>query len=122
MPITDHEVQDGLLTVCQSDEGECIRLSLQGELDLSNVPTVESKLDELWQSENSVLVDLSKLEFLDSTGIALLIASLKRDHASRLTFVPSETESVRRLLRLTGLDEKLPLAGLKDGQALLPAA
>jgi anti-sigma B factor antagonist len=119
VPFDDHEVKDGLLIVRQVDEGERVRLSLQGELDLSNAPTAELKLNEALGSENAVLVDLRKLEFLDSTGIALLVAALQRDRAAQLTFLPSETASVRRLLSLTGLDERLPLAGIEEGQSLL---
>ena len=122
MPSTDPPIKDGLLSVQQVDEGARTRISLQGELDLSNAPTVELQLNEALLSGDPVLVDLSKLEFIDSTGISLLVMALKRDEAAQLTFLPSETAAVRRLLSLTGLDEKLPLAGLEEGETLLPAS
>lgn len=58
-----------------------------------------------------MVVDLAKLEFLDSTGIALLVAALKGQSAQRLSFLPSESSDVARLLALTGLDRRLGFAG-----------
>lgn len=115
-------VQDGLLTVDQHDEGERLRFSLRGELDLSNACTAELKLEEALESKRPVLIDLSRLEFLDSTGIALLVTALGRPDARRIEFVPSETPGVRRVLSLTGLEERLPYASLEDGQPMQPAA
>ncbi len=118
----DSSVQAGLLTVDQFDEGRRLRICLRGELDLSNACTAELKLEEALNSKRPVLIDLSRLEFLDSTGIALLITALGRPDARQLEFVPSETPGVRRVLSLTGLEERLPYASLEDGRAMQPAA
>jgi anti-sigma B factor antagonist len=107
VPDTDTPIQDGLLTVQQLDEGAQLRLSLCGELDLSNTKTAEEALMEALASTKKVLVDLTRLEFLDSTGIALLVAALQRNDAERLSFVPSKSSGVRRLLGLTGLDKRM---------------
>lgn len=122
MPTTDPITHDGLLTVEQLDEGERIRLRLSGELDLSNVGTAETTLDAALGHERPVVVDMSKLEFLDSTGITLLVTAIRRGNGALLTFLPSETASVRRVLSLTGLDQKLPLADAAAERAILPPA
>jgi anti-anti-sigma factor len=122
VPTPESSVQDGLLTVGQQEEGGRLRFFMRGELDLSNACTAELQLEEALRSELPILVDLSKLEFLDSTGIALLITALGRPDARRLSFLPSETAGVRRVLRLTGLEERLPYPPVEDGQPLQPAA
>jgi len=122
MPTTQTSKQDGLLTVELLDEGERVRLALLGELDLSNAATAETQLEEALGRELPVLVDMSKLEFLDSTGIAMLVIAMKRSDASRLTFVPSESIAVRRVLQMTGLDDRLPLAPGGEADQLLPSA
>ena len=119
---SDSSVQDGLLVVDLRNEGERLRLCLRGELDLSNACTAETKLEEALGSKRPLLIDLSRLEFLDSTGIALLITALGRPDARRIEFVPSETPGVRRVLSLTGLEERLPYASLEDGQTMQPAS
>lgn len=121
MPSSDVQVQDGLLTVSRADEGAQVRLSLQGELDLSNVPTVETALDGAIDSEKKVLIDLARLEFLDSTGLALIVRTLQRRDAERFSFLPSESTEVCRLLALTGVDERMVFASTEP-LASLPSA
>lgn len=128
MPDNNSTVQDGPLTIRLVDEGRRLRLALQGEIDLSNAKTAEAQLMGAFESGKKILVDLGKLEFLDSTGIALLVMALRRPDAARLSFLPSETAGVRRLLNLTGLDAKLPFAAPEQSrpatgsQNLLPTA
>ena len=110
VPTHDLHLQDGLLSVSHSDEGAQVRLSLQGELDLSNVPTFEGPLEAAIESGKKVLVDLDQLEFLDSTGLALIVKMLGRRDSERFSFVPSRHPSVCRVLSLTGLDQRMVIA------------
>lgn len=110
MPVINSKIQDGLLMVHRTDEGAFIRLALHGELDLSNAKTLETSIQEALTSGSHVLVDLSKLEFLDSTGISLLVMAIKEQDEGKLTFLPSESPTVCRLLKLTGLEERLGLS------------
>lgn len=123
MPTTDVQVQDGLLLVSLADEGAQIRLALAGELDLSNVPTLETTLDDAIESGKKVLVDLHRLEFLDSTGLALIVRMLGRSDAERFSFVPSRSGNVQRVLTLTGLDQRMAIdSGVGEPLSALPSA
>jgi len=54
---------------------------------------------------------MRELEFIDSTGIALLVAALGRGGSEpKVKFIPSTSPAVTRVLELTGLAERLPLA------------
>jgi anti-sigma B factor antagonist len=130
MPTTDFQVHDGLLVVQQKSEGERLRIALNGEMDLANAETAASTLEEALGSGKSVIVDLAKLEFLDSTGIAMLVTAT-REGGEQISFLPSEHAPVRRLLSLTGLDERMNLVPAKsmtpspkgtDAEPLMPAA
>lgn len=124
MPITDFKVHDGLLTVQQASEGRRLRISLGGEMDLANAETAATTLREALLCGKDVVLDLGGLEFLDSTGVAMLVAAM-REGGERLSFLPSEHEAVGRLLSLTGLDERMKFAGpagITDAEPLLPAA
>lgn len=123
MPISKFEIKDGLLTVRQSLEGGRIRVGIGGELDLSNVETVEAPLLDALASGHDVVIDLGRLEFIDSTGISLLVMVM-RIKETGLSFIPCEAAEVRRLFSLTGLDERMPLAVVEPAEDLpkLPAA
>jgi anti-anti-sigma factor len=103
------DISDGTLAVRTSTEGDTCRVALRGELDLANAATAEAALEEALGGEQQVLVDLSELEFIDSTGIALLVSALTRDgDGAGLRFVPSRSPAVTRVLELTGLADRLP--------------
>jgi len=107
--ISDTEVRDGPLVVHQVVAPDSVRLALHGELDLSNAKTVELTLAEAFGSGKGVVVDLGKLEFLDSTGVSLLVTALGRPDAGKLSFLPSASPEVTRLLEMTGLAERMGL-------------
>jgi anti-sigma B factor antagonist len=106
------DISDGTLVVRTArDEGTCV-ISLCGELDLANAGSADGELrDAMSAADTRVVVDMRDLEFIDSTGIALLVAALSHNgDSARLSFVPSKSPAVVRVLELTGLAERLPLA------------
>jgi anti-sigma B factor antagonist len=121
VPFTDSEIKDGLLTVHQVLEGEQIRVALEGELDLATAPTLETVLEETLASGKEVLIDLGELEFLDSTGVTLLVMALRQKSAARLSFLPSRYPEVGRLLELTGLDQRMRFVTAGEGEATASA-
>lgn len=116
-------VCDGTLTVHLSGNGDVHTVAFSGELDLANARTAEAELGAaLAMGEGKVILDLRALEFIDSTGIALLVATLRRDGASRrLVCIPSKAPAVTRVLQLTGVEAKLPLGEPSaDGEVATP--
>ena len=87
-------------------EPRAVRLVLSGELDLASVPELRGRLDQLRAERRNVRLDLSKLEFMDSTGVHLLISRLQDSRADgwRLDVDPDVAPGVMRLLRLVRLD------------------
>jgi anti-sigma B factor antagonist len=112
MSSEQREIADGTLVV-RSDESDGSRvIAFAGELDLANAGTAESALEtSLADASMPVVVDMRELEFIDSTGIALLVSALSRNEGGvRISFIPSASPAVTRVLELTGLAERLPLA------------
>jgi anti-sigma B factor antagonist len=91
-----------------STEEHVLRLS--GDLDLAGSPALESVLIHVCtHTANRVVLDLSELRFMDSTGIqAVLIAQeLCRACGCGFLVVPGPTQ-VQRLFDITGLSRRLP--------------
>lgn len=112
MPSEQREIADGTLVVRSHENGGTCVIAFAGELDLANAGTAESALESsLGDTAKSVVVDMRELEFIDSTGIALLVSALGRNEDDvRISFIPSDSPAVTRVLELTGLAERLPLA------------
>jgi anti-sigma B factor antagonist len=84
-------------------------ISLSGELDLGNCAPFRTALEEALEDDAPIVVDMRALEFIDSTGIALIVAAL-REGDGRLRFRMSESAAVARVFDLTGITDKLPVA------------
>lgn len=109
--IAEHrEILAGPLQVSAAEQDGKRTLFLRGELDLANAETVEQVLQgALAESSCSRLVlDMSELEFIDSTGIAILVRALNNEAApAKLRCVPSRFPAVTRVLELTGVAHRL---------------
>lgn len=97
------------LRIERTDHERMVRVGLAGELDLSTAPEVEDELVSAEALAPAVLMlDLSDLTFLDSTGLRLVLGA--DDRASRegrrLVIVPGP-EPVHRVFRIALLDRRL---------------
>lgn len=93
-------------------------ISVRGELDLSTAPELEGPLQQaLDNDEGSVLIDLAQCEFIDSTGIALIVRAWQRldsGENGRSLVICSQNEQVRRVLEITGLELSIPVHTTRD--------
>lgn len=87
--------------------GRVTTVAVSGELDLVSSPTLADALERANQVEADVVVlDLRKLEFMDSTGLHLVIKAQHQIQASGRRFAMIRgSEQVDRLLALTGVAE-----------------
>ena len=93
-------------------------ISVRGELDLSTAPDLEGPLEKALESgTGSVLIDLSECEFIDSTGIALIVRAWQRldsGENGRALVICCHNEQVRRVLEITGLELSIPVHETRD--------
>ena len=89
-------------------EGKNLVFGLVGELDEHSAAFVRHKLDESIMNEdfNNAVLDLSRLSFMDSTGIGVVIGRYKliRKQNKRL-FVRNPSPTVDKIFRMSGLYE-----------------
>ena len=101
---------------------ETARVALRGELDLSTVDKVEDALRRVEQDEPSVVVlDLSALTFLDSTGLRTIVTADQRARrGDRRLVVVKGPETVHRVFTITRLDERLEMVDDADSAPSTP--
>jgi anti-anti-sigma factor len=92
---------------CQAtlDQGEAV-VSVCGELDMSTAPELSRSLaDVLDQHPRDLTLDLAGVEFIDSTGLTLLVRASMDVKAHEGTFhLRHPRPPVRRVLEIVGLD------------------
>jgi anti-anti-sigma factor len=98
------------------DEDRAVVIGVTGELDLASSPALEQELERgAAASAEVVVVDLRRLEFMDSTGLSVLVRAHQRASESGQRFgVVRGPQQVQRLLSLTGVADRLTLADSPD--------
>jgi anti-sigma B factor antagonist len=91
-------------------------VSVMGELDQGTAPELRGVLEEaVGKAPASVLVDLSDCNFIDSTGLSLLVETKRRlTDEDRRFGVCCPDADVRRLLELTGIDRAVGLFDTRE--------
>ena len=94
------------LTLEERTEGDECVIAAEGEVDLYSSPQLrEQLLKALPKSPNVVAVDLSKVAYMDSSGVATLVEGLKSAGQHNKKFVLRHpSPSVMKVLQLSRLD------------------
>jgi anti-sigma B factor antagonist len=90
----------------QHDDATTIAIS--GELDLASVDQLRDAIRAAEESSRrSIVLDLSELSFMDSTGLSALLGARKRasENNHQLRFLPSRHDQVQQVLSITETNE-----------------
>jgi anti-anti-sigma factor len=80
-------------------------ITISGEIDMSNVSSIEGTFEEvIAEAPPRIVFDLSALEFIDSSGLALLLRVA--GHVERLE-LRNPSGTIRRIIQVTGLTDIL---------------
>jgi anti-sigma B factor antagonist len=86
-------------------------VAVEGEVDIATAGELDAALSaEIAGGRHDLVVDLSQVSFLDSTGLGVLIKALKRTReADGSLAVVTDSQRVLKVFRITGLDSVVPL-------------
>ena len=81
-----------------------------GELDLAAVDILAAALTPVEKEFGEIVIDLRRVEFLDSTGLRVILSADARSRSDGFKLkIINGPEQVRQVLALTGMDKHLPL-------------
>lgn len=94
-----------------SPSGTDVVIAITGEIDAATASALSAELeDAIASTAPRVVVDFSRLSFIDSSGLSMLIAAHRRlVEDGRGLVVRSAPPSARRLLEISGLDRVLSI-------------
>ena len=110
------------LSVSTREQGGRTVVGVAGEIDVYTAPALREQLSELVaRGKYHLVVDMEGVDFLDSTGLGVLVGGLKRvrAHDGSLELVCTQ-ERILKVFRITGLTKVFPIhasvqAALADG-------
>ena len=114
---------DGALDIDVRNERGVVIAAIAGEIDVSSVAQFRERLLELANNGGTLIVDLNRVAFIDSSGLGALVATARRvaERGGGLYAVCAQPQP-RRLLWMTGVDKRIPLAATLAGALMLQEA
>jgi anti-anti-sigma factor len=121
---SEHQSNPALTVHIEDSDGGTSTIALVGELDLSTISRMEGPLLEQVTQRRAVLVDLSRLSFIDSSGIGILIQALRSANGTPVGVLIGAGSQVDRVFGIAGIaealrvftDRGLALASLTDAR------
>jgi anti-sigma B factor antagonist len=99
------------LSLSDRAEGDCMVVEVGGEIDVYTAPRLREKLVDLVGAGNyHLVIDMEHVDFLDSTGLGVLVGGLKRVRSNdgSLRIVCTQ-ERLLKIFRITGLTKVFPI-------------
>lgn len=94
--------------------GEMLEVSIGGELDSYSADFVRDYLDNLFDKQKikQIVINLSKMNFMDSTGIGVFIGRYRRMKNRGIPiYIAEPNQHAKKILEMSGLFEIMPLIG-----------
>jgi anti-sigma B factor antagonist len=113
---------DALTITVRSEHGAVIA-AVTGEIDISTVAQLRERLFELADNGGTLIVDLNRVTFIDSAGLGALVGTARRaaGNGGSLHAICAQPQP-RKLLWMTGVDRRIPLAATVDDVLMSQAA
>jgi anti-anti-sigma factor len=101
------------MNIYEEHRGQTIRLFIEGHLDAITAPRLQERLDKLGDDTSTLIFDFSRLTYISSAGVRVLLVALKKVNANKgrllIQNVPPDIREVFETSGLIGLfvhDEK----------------
>lgn len=86
---------------------DCQKISLKGEIDLDTAEQFRSELKKVTEQKiMDIVIDMSQLDYIDSSGLGILIGTLKKlKTQNKDIYLNSLKDNVKKVFTITGLDK-----------------
>ena len=95
------------MTISKQQNGSALTLALEGRLDTTTSPELEKELKASLNGADSLVLDFSKLEYISSAGLRVLLSAHKQMSAKGGMKVTNVNEIVREVFDVTGFADIL---------------
>lgn len=97
------------MTISKQQNGNALTLALEGRLDTMTSPELENELKASLEGTDSLTLDFSKLEYISSAGLRVLLSAHKAMSGKGGMTVRNVNEIVREVFDVTGFSDILTI-------------
>lgn len=95
------------LKISYENSNDLVKVFVVGEVDIYTAQSFKEKLGQIVEeSKNDLVIDCSKLNYIDSTGLGIFVGAFKKlKQDGRNLRISSLKDSIKKLFIITGLDK-----------------
>ena len=97
------------MTIEKKVNGTALEIALEGRLDTMTAPELEAELNQSLSSAESLTLDFSKLEYISSAGLRVLLSAHKVMSAKGGMKLRNVNEIVQEVFEVTGFADILDI-------------
>ena len=97
------------MTIEKKANGTALEIALEGRLDTMTAPELEAELNQSLDSAESLTLDFSRLEYISSAGLRVLLSAHKAMSARGGMKVANVNEIVQEVFEVTGFADILSI-------------
>ena len=97
------------MTINKKQDGTALVIELEGRLDTMTAPQLEAELNESMPGAESLILDFSKLDYISSAGLRVLLSAHKAMSAKGGMKITHVNEIVQEVFEVTGFSDILTI-------------
>ena len=94
------------MTITKNQNGSHLDLALEGRLDTTTAPQLEAELKQSVNGVTELALDFSKLEYLSSAGLRVLLSAQKVMNRQGSMVIKNVNETIMEIFEVTGFSDK----------------
>ncbi len=97
------------MRITNTQDGADLTLALEGRLDTTTAPALETELNRSMNSAQTLTLDFSKLDYISSAGLRVLLSAHKAMNAKGGMKITNVNELVKEVFDVTGFSDILTI-------------
>ena len=98
-----------MLNISKNAEGKNLTVILEGRLDTTTAPTLESELKSSLDKIENLVMDLASLQYISSAGLRVLLSAQKIMNRQGSMVVRNASDDVKEIFDVTGFSDILTI-------------
>lgn len=99
------------MNIIKKFDGNALTITLEGRLDTTTAPQLEAELNESLTDVTDLVFDFSKLEYISSAGLRILLASQKTMAKKGTMKICGVCDEIMEVFSITGFSDILTIEG-----------
>ena len=98
------------MTITKEQNGKDLTVAIEGRLDTITAPELETELKASLDGVSKLTLDFSKLEYISSAGLRVLLSTQKRMNTQGSMRVTNVNATIMEIFEVTGFNDILTIA------------